>query len=93
MSVFFLVPLQDPVPFCCIVTLVTLQYGISFIRASFLVCIEPVNWLKLRAVVAPSHPVCLQMYFNFSIVLMFKVTDVTLVLAPGGFDGNADERL
>ena len=56
-------------------------------------CVEPINWLEFRAVVAPSHPVCLQMYYNFLIVLMLKVTDITLVCAAGGFDGNADKRL
>ena len=55
--------------------------------------IEPVNLLELRALVAPSHSVSLQMYFNFGIVLMFKVTDETLVVAAGGFDVNADKRL
>ena len=52
--------------------------------------VEPVNLLELQAVVAPSHSVSLQMNFDFGIVLMFKVTDETLIVAAGGFDVNAD---
>ena len=55
--------------------------------------IEPVNLPELLAVVAPSHSVSLQMYFNFGIVLMFKVTDETLIVTAGGFDVDADKRL
>ena len=85
--------LQTPFPFCCIVAFFTLQSGIRFLGTLFLMIIEPVNLLELRALVAPSHSVSLQMYFNFGIVLMFKVTDETLVVAAGGFDVNADKRL
>ena len=55
--------------------------------------VEPVNLLELQAVVAPSHSVSLQMYFDFGIVLMFKVTDETLIVTAGGFDGYTDKRL
>ena len=55
--------------------------------------IEPVNLLELRAVVTPFHSVSPEMYFNFGIVLMFKVTDEALIVTAGGFDVNADKRL